>query len=135
MEYRLDEGRANIIRNAMRSDNFAIGSETWCDEHHVEKDEYEAFLDYAVEYAKMIDFKAENADVGSVDVELTFTAHNGKVGDVDEKWTCFAPQADTSRILRVAEHGKVIATLLPEQMAIRFGETKYVDRETGEVLA
>ena len=86
-------------------------------------------------FTKMLDFKAENADAGSVDVELTFTAHNGKVGDVDEKWTCFAPQSYTNSILRVAEHGKVIATLVPEQTAIHLGETKYVDHETGEVLA
>ncbi|MBR3160159.1 MAG: hypothetical protein IKF14_13830 [Atopobiaceae bacterium] len=135
MEQRLGESRANTIRNAIVNDRFAVGSTEWCEEHYIGGDEFMAFLQYAVDYAKMLDFKAENADAGSVDVELTFTAHNGKVGDVDEKWTCFAPQSYTNSILRVAEHGKVIATLVPEQMAIHLGETKYVDHETGEVLA
>lgn len=134
MEQRLDESHANIIRNAIRSDNFSVGSEPWCEEHNVTPEQFEAFLEFAVECARMRDFKVENADVGAVDVEMAFTTHSGKVGSTEEKWAVFIPQHYTTEILRVAEHGKVIATIAPERIALPVG-TVLMDDETGELLS
>lgn len=135
MEGRLGEDRAQIISNAIQNDNFAVGSDGWLDSHHVTKDEYEAFLEYAVRLAKMYDWREVNSEVGSVEVGLTFTSHSGKVGSEEEKWTVFAPQTDTARIMRVAETGRVTAVLTPEQMPLLLDEGMGVfDMETGEVI-
>lgn len=133
METRLDEGRANIIRNSILNDHMMVGSPEWLEEHHITRDEFEAFLMAAVEYAKQLDFKRENMGVGSVEVDITFTSHSGKVGSTDSKWTAFIPQNQTNRVLSVAEHGMVRATLVPSQMAIDLDGT-YVDTETGELF-
>lgn len=136
MEYRLDESRANIIRNAICNDGTFCGTPEWLDNHNVTRDEFLAFLDYAVRLAKQLDFEEENRDVGAVDVLMTFTKHSGKVGDVEESWTVFIPQQFTRDILTVAQHGKVVATLVPEQMALPIGDNiGMFDTVTGEVIA
>ncbi len=115
MKGRLDESRANIIREAIRND---AGSDDWLEYHYVTRDELEMFLDYAVTLSKMYEWRESNAELGSVEVSLTFTKHSGRVGSGEEQWTVFAPQTDTTKIIRVAETGRVIAQLTPEQMPI-----------------
>jgi hypothetical protein len=134
MPARLDESRTTIIANAIVNDNFAVGSPAWLENHHIEKDEWDAFLDYPTRLARMYEWREANMDVGSVEVSLTFATHSGKVGSDEEKWTCFAPQADTARILRVAESGKVVAQLFPEQMPLPLEGVGMVDLETGELV-
>ena len=135
MPARLGEDRAQIILNAVHNDPTFFLSDSWCDEHNVTKEEVETFLEYGLLLARMYEWRELNMDVGSVEVLLTFTTHSGKVGSDEEKWTCFAPQADTARILRVAESGKVIAQLSPEQMPLPLDGVGMVDLETGEVFS
>ena len=135
MESILTEDRATIIANAIRNDNFQIGSEPWLTEHHITLDEYHAFLDAPAEYARMAEFKRMNPDVGAVEVEMSLTTHSGKVGSPDEKWTVMVPQKFTNAILRVAEHGPVMATLVPMQLSFAIdGEYASVDTLTGELV-
>ena len=134
MPARLGEDRAQLIVNAIHSDPSLFGTARWCDEHHIGMDEVETFLEYGLRLAQMYDWRDSNMDVGSVEVELTFTTHSGKVGSDEEKWACFAPQHDTSKILRVAETGKVIATLTPQQMPLDIDGVVMVSEITGEVL-
>lgn len=135
MEGRLDEARATIIKNALMNDNFAVGSDGWLEEHHITRDEYDAFLEYPARLAAMYEWRQMNMDVGSVEVELTFVKHSGKVGSDDEQWSVFAPQADTAKVLMVAQTGPVTATLTPKQMPLPMGdEVGIFDKVTGEVL-
>ena len=131
---RLGEDRANIIRNAILTDGTFCGTPEWLESHHVDREEFEAFLDYAVRLSQMYDWRDANRDVGSVEVALTFTKHSGKVGSSQETWQVFAPTADTMRILRVAESGEVDATLTPRQMPLDLDGVALVDVETGEVV-
>lgn len=130
----LTEDRAIIIANAIRNDGTFAGSPEWLSDHRVTKDEWEAFLDYPVRLAQMYEWREANLTVGSCEVELTFTKHAGKVGSDDEQWTVFAPQVDTSKILRVAETGTVVAQLFPKQMPMTGENMALVNTETGEVL-
>lgn len=135
MQGRLGEDRAQIILNAIHNDPTFFLSDGWCEDHNVTKDECETFLEYGLRLAKMYDWRAVNSEVGSVEVGLTFTSHSGKVGSEEEKWTVFAPQTDTTRIMRVAETGRVTAVLTPEQMPLPLDEGMGVfDMETGEVI-
>lgn len=135
METRLNEGKANIIRNAIINDGTFCGTPEWCESHHVERGEFLTLLEYGVRLAAMYDWKDVNTEVGSVDVELTFVKHSGKVGQDEETWTVFAPQSDTSKILLVAEGGAINATLTPKQMPLPLEGMGVFDRATGEVLA
>lgn len=135
MESILTEDRATIIANAIRNDNFQIGSEPWLTEHHITLDEYHAFLDTPAEYARMAEFKRLNPDVGEVEVEMLFTTHSGKVGSPDEKWAVMIQQKFTNAVLRVAEHGPVIAALMPKQLSFAVdGDYASVDTLTGELV-
>lgn len=130
---RLTEDRATLIANALRNNGMFAGTREWLDEHHFTQDEWNAFLDYPAELARMYEFRESNLTAGAVEVTLTFTTHKGKVGEVTEQWACFAPQSDTSKILRVAECGEVIAQLFPKQLPLDVGMA-LVDTATGEVV-
>ena len=134
MPARLDESRTTIIANALTNDNFAVGSEAWLENHHITKDEWNAFLEYPTRLARMYEWREANMDAGTVEVPLTFTSHSGKVGSEEEKWTVFAPQVDTTKIMRVAETGEVVATLTPKQMPLPIDDAVMVNPETGEVV-
>ena len=135
MPARLGEERATIIINAIRGDNFQIGSEPWLEEHHITADEFDTFLEYGLRLAQMYEWQEVNKEIGSVDVALTFTKHSGKVGSSEETWSVFAPQTDTAKILRVAETGEVTATLTPKQMPLPLDDGMVmVDANTGEVV-
>ena len=135
MSDKLTEDRAQIIYNAVMNDPSFFLQDGWLLEHHVTRDECETFLQYAVDLARMYEWREANRTVGAVEVPLEFTKHSGKVGSDDEQWTVFAPQVDTTKILRVAESGKVIATLEPEQMPLPLdGDLAVVDMSTGELL-
>lgn len=134
MPARLTEDRANIIANAIRNDGTFCGTPEWLESHFVTRDEFESFLEYAVRLSTMYDWRESNMTVGSVEARLTFTKHSGKVGSDEEQWTVFAPQSDTTRILRVAETGPVVAQLYPEQMPLDLdGTFAVVNTETGEL--
>lgn len=130
----LTEDRAQIIANAVRNDGTFCGSKEWLGDHHIGKDEWDAFLEYPIRLAQMYEWREANLTVGSCEVELTFTKHAGKVGSDDEQWTVFAPQVDTSKILRVAETGTVVAQLFPKQMPMDGENVALVNVSTGEVL-
>ena len=134
MPARLGEDRAQLIVNAIHNDPTFFMSAGWCSDHNVTKEECELFLEYGLRLAQMYDWREANREVGSAEVELTFTTHSGKVGSDEEKWTCFAPQADTSRILRVAETGAVTAVLTPRQMPLDLDGVAVVNVETGEIV-
>ena len=136
METRLGEDRANIIRNAIKQDNLAVGNQEWCDDHHVTRDEFLAFLDYAVEMAKNLDWRESNLEVGSAEVEMQFVSHTGKVGDTDEKWTVRIPNEYTRDVLVVAgSTDRVIAHIFPNQLTMDLdGEQVDMNSFTGEIF-
>lgn len=123
-----------IIANAIRNDGTFVGTEPWLDEHHVTRDEYDAFMEYPARLARMYDWKERNLGVGGVGVQLTFVKHTGKVGSGEETWTVHAPVSDTTKILTVAEHGVVDAQLFPTQLPLDFDGCVTVDVATGEVV-
>ena len=135
MEGRLGEDRANIIRQAIRTDGFSVGSQEWLDSHYVSRDEFETFLMYAVEMAKNLDWRESNLEVGSAEVEMQFVSHTGKVGDTDEKWTVRIPNEYTRDVLMVAgSTDRVIAHIFPNQLTMDL-DGKQVDMSsfTGEI--
>lgn len=134
MPARLGEDRANIIMNAVLTDGTFCGTPEWLESHHITREEFETFLEYPARLARMYEWRESNMAVGSVEAELTFTKHSGKVGQDEESWTVFAPTGDTQKILRVAETGKVIAQLTPQQMPLDLDGVVMVDERTGEVV-
>lgn len=135
MEGILTEDRANLIRNAIVNDGTFVGSPEWLDVHNFTRDEFLTFLSIPAEYAQMAEFKQLNPDVGEVEVEMLLTTHSGKVGSPDEKWAVMIPQKYTNAVLRVAEHGSVIATLVPKQLSFALDDDyATVDTLTGELV-
>ena len=135
METRLGEDRANIIRNAICNDNFAVGSNEWLMEHHVERDEFEAFLNYATRLAAMYDWQENNMDVGSVEVEIRFASSSSKVSDLETKWTAFIDKTMSQKVDMIAQDGPVRAVLTPKQMVIPMSDDlATVDTFTGEFV-
>lgn len=122
----MTEQDAMRVRDAVLADPTFFMSEAWCEEHQVTRGECEAFLDLAVEMARMRDWGDRNVPTGSVTTRLTFASHNAKVSDDEVKWTCYAPATDLFEMLRIAETGRLRATLTPELLPI--------DPETGEVV-
>lgn len=135
METRLGEGKANIIRNAIKSDGFSVGSREWLESHYISADEFESFLDYGVLMARNLDWRDSNLDVGSAEVEMQFISHTGKVGDNYEKWTVHVPNEYTKDILVVAgSTDRVLAHVFPNQLVMDLdGDMAMVDAFTGEL--
>lgn len=135
MESRLDEGRANIIANAIRNDNFSVGSAPWLEEHHVERSEFEAFLNYAVDMARSRDaMEARHDEQGVVETEMTFGNYSGKPSDDFVKFNATVPVTSLTRMLTIAGE-RCHVYIYPAQMPLGFdldGQMS-LDTLTGEI--
>ncbi len=133
MESRLDESRAIIISNAIRNDNFSVGSDPWLEEHHIDKDEFEAFLDYAVQMARSQDAMAgRHGEQGVVETEMTFGNYSGKPSDDFVKFNAAVPVTSLTRMLTIAGE-KCHVYVYPAQMTIGFDDQMSFDTFTGEI--
>lgn len=138
MEGKIDEGVANRMREAIRSDGTFCGTDEWLKDHGFTRDEYEAYLECAVLYARMMDQRRLGLNADASTAILTFLNHSGKVGQDEEKWTCMSPRKFTDDILRVAEHGPVMVSMFPADLmpsGSPSGQTSFDwDDETGEII-
>lgn len=133
MEGRLDSQRSEFIAQVCRNNSWFDAP---LEERGIGRDEWERFLDYAVEAATIRDNKERSMVDGSVEVEMTFMSHSGKVGQEDEKWNVNIPHKHTDKVLAVGGMGKVIATLIPAELTTPIdGQMSFdFDEETGEVF-
>lgn len=136
METRITEDRARIIANAIDTDGTFCGTPEWLDAHHINRDEFAAFLEAGVKYATMMDEQDRGIPIGAVYADFNFLNHSGKVGQDDEKWTLNASRQFTDKILSVAEHGTVRAMLFPAEFSQLPNEQTSFDwdDETGEII-
>lgn len=131
---RLTTDRANIIRNAILNDGAFVGSEPWLEEHHVDGDEFIAFLDYAVRLSGMYEWRMQNADMPPMiecDAVVNKAVANKKgvnltVGVQPSSLAAFQTYMDEPVVLQV----------YPEQMPLDIDGVDLVpvDVETGEVM-
>jgi hypothetical protein len=134
MEGKIGEGIANRMREAIRTDGTFCGTDEWLQQHSFTRDEFEAFLECGVLYARMNDQRQMGLNPDASTAILTFLNHSGKVGQDEEKWTCMSPRKFTDDILRVAEHGPVMVSMFPADLTPS-GQTRFDwDDETGEIL-
>lgn len=111
---------AQIIRN--KSGVF-IGTPDWCESNGVTRDEFEAFLDYAVRYAGQLDWLDSHEQLPP---QLTTKATIDKFSGDHQKTTFqmhLSPshRADVSTIQRFAGE-LLIVQLYPEQMPLPIAE-------------
>ena len=138
MEGKIGEGVATRMREAIRTDGTFCGTKEWLNDHGFTRDEFEAFLEYAVLYARINDRRQLGLNAEETTAVLTFMNHSGKVGQDEEKWTCMSPRKFTDDILRVAEHGPVMVSMFPADLmpsGKTSGQTSFDwDDETGEII-
>jgi hypothetical protein len=134
MEGKIGEGIANRMREAIRTDGTFCGTDEWLQTHGFTRDDFEAFLECGVLYARMNDQRQMGMNPDASTAILTFTTHSGKVGQDEEKWTCMSPRKFTDSILRVAEHGPVMVSMFPADLTPSGQMSFDWDDETGEIL-
>ena len=133
MEDRLDESRANIVRNAIIGDGFQAGSEPWCEEHHVTRDEFESLLEYGVRLAMMYDYRDMNQGMPAmVETKATF-----KPGALKRDSVVLKVEMPPSKVAQVQTliDEPVHLMIYPEQMPLPLDDGYVVvDERTGEVV-
>lgn len=128
MEGRIGADRVDFIANVCRTNSWFNAP---LEEKGITADEWEAFVSFAEEYARISESRASGVYPGSVEVEMVFSTHSGKVGQDDEKWNVLIPHRYTDKVLRVAESGTVIGTLASAQVTVPMS----FDPSTGEVVS
>lgn len=149
LEGKLDEARANIIRNAILTDGTVCGSQMWLENHHIGREEFETFLEYGYLLAAMYTRQAENDDrIGALTVE----------GEIKDKMTVksssavitFEVAGGSVDRMRSVLGQNVVLQIRGDQMSFGFddfarpaGQTRLedaygnralVDLDTGEVM-
>ena len=135
MEYaRLTSDRAIIIHNAIINDGSFVGSEPWLEEHHITRDELDAFLEYGVRLSRMYEWRDENMDVPPmVETKVIFRKYSGDDKNGIVKWVVETTVDALPRILPITGTA-VTAMLYPEQMPLPIDDMVEVDVATGEVM-
>ncbi len=135
MESRLDEGRANIIKNAILNDGTFCGSKEWLESHYITRAEFEAFLGYAVQMAYEYDTREKQHDkAGVVETEMSIGNFSGKPGSGTVKFNVEVPVKSLREMINLSGD-RCLAYLYPSQMPLDLdGAMSEVDALTGEVM-
>ena len=133
MSERLDEARANIVRNAILGDSYSPGSASWCEDHHVTRDEFESLLEYGVRLATMYDYRDANGGMPAlVETKATF-----KPGALKRDLVVLKVEMPPSKVAQVQTliDEPVHLMIYPEQMPLPLDDGMVVvDGTTGEVV-
>ena len=133
MEGKLDESRANIIREAIKNDGTFCGTEEWLESHYISRDEFEAFLEYPVLLAKVYEYRGMNKDTPAmVETKATF-----KPGALKRDSVVLKVEMPPSKVAQVQTliDEPVYLMIYPEQLPLPLDEGYVVlDERTGEVI-
>lgn len=131
---RLTVDRANIIGNAIVNDGSFVGSPMWLEEHHVEREEFETFIEYAVRLAGMYDWRAQNMGVPPM-VECSAVVSKAVANKKGVNLTV-AVQPSSLAAFQTYMDEPVTLQVYPDQMPLDIDGVDLVpvDVETGEVM-
>ena len=129
----LSSETALTIKEALLTDGTFTGTAEWADHHGFDLDEYDRFLDFAVQLAKMYEWRRNHESVPPM-VEAKAIIDKGVVDKKGAKLTVTVPGKTLAQIEPIIDES-VWLQVFPEQMPLPFNEgIAVVDMETGEVV-
>ena len=129
----LSSDTALTIKEALLTDGTFTGTPEWADHHGFDLDEYDRFLDFAVQLAKMYEWRKLHMDCPPM-VEAKAIIDKGVVDKKGAKLTITVSGKTLSQIEPIIDES-VVLQIFPEQMPLPFNEgMAVVDVETGEVV-
>ena len=125
---------AQTVREAIRTDGTFTGTPEWLDEHGIEREEFERFLDFACDLAAMYEWRSNHESVPPM-VEAKAIITKGTLDKKGAKLTVEVRGKTLSQVEPIIEEA-VLIQIFPEQMPLPMdmGEVALVDTETGEVI-
>lgn len=129
----LDGETAASIREALMTDGTFSGTEEWADHHGFDLDEYQRFLDFGVQLAKMYEWRSSHESCPPM-VEAKAVVTKGTLDKKGAKLTVEVNGRTLAQVEPFIEE-PVFIQFYPEQMPLPMDDgVGVIDMETGEVV-